>query len=631
MAQLASLLLPTMQVPQRDMSWLNNVFGTVGGAIDTASQNKSFGRLADLIGEEPAPSSNAALLASSPNPPPQSVTGSAPVMPVERGAPQGSTYQQFIETVRSRVNNPYALSAIAATGRAESGWSGDNAGRTWSDPSQSGQAGTSGGSLSWRGPRLASLQSYAASKGEQGNGSPQTQAEFFLQENPQLIQSLNNAKSPQEAADIMANAWRFAGYDNPGGGEAARRRALAQNYYAQEFGRGNAASSAINSVSPGGNGSPLSDASFDDRFGQTLLPSEELEGREALATALAESNAPRPAVSSEGSRPQVDSTIATGSTFEGTPAVTPVQRGERTNEIIQFMLRDPNLREYGMKLWQQTVTGSTGEPWQFVQTKDGSLLRANQQTGEVTTIGNFGPQVSAEGGDEWGLNTVWGKDSQGRTVIGQVSKSGKFKPLDTGDFVPTPGISNTDLGTSVLTRNNRTGEVIDQRGKDLRGAEREKEIGTSEGKAISSASGDAQAAQNALDLIDSLRNDPNREWGTGVSSVFNSLPGSPGFDFQQKVNQATSGAFLTAIQQMRGLGALSNAEGQTATAAVTRMNTASSEREFLAALADYESIVRQGLERAQRRMGVNSGDDVPPGIDPEDWEFMSPEDRRLFQ
>ena len=100
------------------------------------------------------------------------------------------------------------------------------------------------------------------------------------------------------------------------------------------------------------------------------------------------------------------------------------------------------------------------------------------------------------------------------------------------------------------------------------------------------------------------------ERGTGGTSVFNRVPGTGGYDFANKVEQAKSGAFLTAIQQMRGLGALSNAEGSAATAAITRMDTATSEEAFKSALDDYEKIVRQGIERAQGRL---RGGDAPTG------------------
>lgn len=139
-----------------------------------------------------------------------------------------------MRTVKTKVSNPFGLATIASTGQAESSSSPKRANGSWSDPSQSGKQGTSGGIMSWRDARLQNLYNFAAARGEQpGAISPQTQAEFFLQEDPRLIARLNAAKSVEEAQRLMNNAWRFAGYDQPGG-EAARRTEQA-NSLLQQF------------------------------------------------------------------------------------------------------------------------------------------------------------------------------------------------------------------------------------------------------------------------------------------------------------------------------------------------------------------------------------------------------------
>lgn len=394
MASISSLLVPGVSIPQPDHSWISGAFDSIGGAIQRGKQNQSFNKLADLIAQQPqasAPQASGSLLSSlAPQTGPQ--TSAAPVMPVQRGKAQGSTYQPFINTVRAGgLTNPNALAAVAAYGDAESGWSPKNAVSTWSDPSQSGQPGTSGGILSWRGDRYARL---AAG----GDLSPEAQARYFLQEDPQLIAALNQAKSPEEAASLMANAWKFAGYDKPGG-EAGRRSALARNYFANDFAneQPTSAAAAIEAQAPGGMGSPLTDQAFDDRFGPTPLPVDQIVGQEALAARLAETNgqpvAQPPAIDTAAAQPAAyaPNQVADASgAFMGVPGVQPIPRGGVNPEILQFMLRDPNLREVGLKLWAQNATGSTGEEWQFVQGADGTLLRANQRTGAVEPIGNFG-------------------------------------------------------------------------------------------------------------------------------------------------------------------------------------------------------------------------------------------------
>lgn len=143
----------------------------------------------------------------------------------------GNVYDGFMRTVKTKVSNPYALAAIASTGQSESSFSSKRANSSWSDPSQSGKEGTSGGIMSWRDTRLQKLYNFAATKGEKpGAISPQTQAEFFLQEDPRLIARLNSARSVEEAQSLMNRAWQFADYDKPGGKEVTRRLAIANGF-----------------------------------------------------------------------------------------------------------------------------------------------------------------------------------------------------------------------------------------------------------------------------------------------------------------------------------------------------------------------------------------------------------------
>lgn len=141
-------------------------------------------------------------------------------------------YAEFIGEVGKGITNPYGLAAVAATGNHESRFSSGNIGREWSDPSESGQAGSAGGILSWRAERLNNLKQFTARNGGSGLGSAATQAQFFLQENPQLVSALNNAKSVEEAQSLMNGAWKFAGYNRPGG-EAGRRLATARSFLGQ--------------------------------------------------------------------------------------------------------------------------------------------------------------------------------------------------------------------------------------------------------------------------------------------------------------------------------------------------------------------------------------------------------------
>lgn len=145
-----------------------------------------------------------------------------------------SIFNEFMGTIKAGgITNPNALAAIAATTKSESGFSEKNFYGSWNDPSEKGVSGTSGGAMSWRNERFQAMKDFVkANGGDPNKPSAALQAKFFLSEDPNLIAKLNAAKSPEEAQTLMNNAWKFAGYDNPAGGEAARRIALARNFAA---------------------------------------------------------------------------------------------------------------------------------------------------------------------------------------------------------------------------------------------------------------------------------------------------------------------------------------------------------------------------------------------------------------
>ncbi len=220
---------------------------------------------------------------------------------------------------------------------------------------------------------------------------------------------------------------------------------------------------------------------------------------------------------------------------------------------------------------------------------------------------------SRNGGDvEYGLNPIYGKDAEGNDVLGVVGKDGTFKQLDTKGVKVNAGVTKVDAGTETILYDNKSGQMVGRVPKDIAGAKRAGEIGEAQGKAVAAAPGDIQAGQNAIKILDQIEQSPYLSRGTGLTSLGNVIPGTGGYDFQNLVEQAKSGAFLQAIQQMRGLGSLSNAEGGAATAAITRMNTATSTEAFKKALSDYREIVQQGIDRGRARLANPSATNPQP-------------------
>lgn len=122
------------------------------------------------------------------------------------------------------------------------------------------------------------------------------------------------------------------------------------------------------------------------------------------------------------------------------------------------------------------------------------------------------------------------------------------------------------------------------------------------------ASSQAQidSAQMALDNIKSLRNNPilkdttGNSWagiGTVLGQMLGNVPGTENKDFRGQLESLKSQIFLPAVQQVKGMGALSNAEGEKLTASVAALDANMSPAAFKNALGVVERYMTKGLQK----------------------------------
>ncbi|RVA05994.1 hypothetical protein EN939_28120, partial [Mesorhizobium sp. M7A.F.Ca.CA.002.05.1.1] len=252
-------------------------------------------------------------------------------------------YSGFMDTVKSKVTNPNGLAAVASTANAESRFNPKNAFGSWSDPSESGEAGTAGGILSWRGPRFEAMRQFAAKNGgDPSNPSPQLQAQFFLQEDPTLIDRLNAAKSPTEAQQIMNNAWKFAGYDRPGG-EAARRIAQA-NSFASRFSGSTSDPVQVASLDPASGMAPAGTA-VANALASPAASAPQQTPAQALSGAPQQAGVQSPRAVDSGGIPQRGAVLAGGPGAAPGPQGVQVAGGGPTVQQLMQAATDPRLSE----------------------------------------------------------------------------------------------------------------------------------------------------------------------------------------------------------------------------------------------------------------------------------------------
>lgn len=221
---------------------------------------------------------------------------------------------------------------------------------------------------------------------------------------------------------------------------------------------------------------------------------------------------------------------------------------------------------------------------------NGGPYRDTDQISEIA--GKYAP-VGA-GNDPRGLNKFWtdGVASNYRALGGDPSAPVRI----------TPGAAKT-----TATPKTATEQQIDE--ARLRNLNVQVENKTADLAKQNDAKATARAsAENALGLINQLREHPGFSSAVGVSLVPDWLPATDRKGAESIIDQLKGQAFLTAIQQLRGLGALSDAEGAKLQQAAVRLQTGQSEADFKKALSDYESSIKEALGR----LGGMTGDASKP-------------------
>jgi hypothetical protein len=89
------------------------------------------------------------------------------------------------------------------------------------------------------------------------------------------------------------------------------------------------------------------------------------------------------------------------------------------------------------------------------------------------------------------------------------------------------------------------------------------------------------------------------------------LEGSPQADFDAMLKQVTGGTFLEAFETLKGGGPITQPEGEKATTAISRLGRNISEKEFIIAVNELRSAMRDRLQRAEARVARLSGNAAP--------------------
>lgn len=135
----------------------------------------------------------------------------------------------------------------------------------------------------------------------------------------------------------------------------------------------------------------------------------------------------------------------------------------------------------------------------------------------------------------------------------------------------------------------------------------DKKTAKAEKKAARDDANSIAAIDQSIATAKKLAEHPGREQATGKSRIFQiqNVYGTDAYDFEKELESFDAQLFLSNIQSMKGMGALSNAEGAKVSAAAGAIKPGMKEESFLANINTIEKTLQLGRDRIAKGIVVN--------------------------
>jgi len=205
------------------------------------------------------------------------------------------------------------------------------------------------------------------------------------------------------------------------------------------------------------------------------------------------------------------------------------------------------------------------------------------------------------GGNQIPVETT-GPDGRPVTVMMRPNRYGVNVPVETASLPLTTDASATG-GTAIsptVARPAPTAAVI----KERQAVEKLPEaiaMNTDAIRKIDEMIGGVDAKGNPLP---GTKGKPHPGFSGAVGMGFGArfIPGTDAKSFEIRHKEVLGQAFLDAFEALKGGGAITEKEGEKATAARTRMDLAQSEKEYMDAAREYQAVLKRGVANAKQRI-----------------------------
>ena len=275
-------------------------------------------------------------------------------------------------------------------------------------------------------------------------------------------------------------------------------------------------------------------------------------------------------------------------------ALANVNSPQAAAEWVQAQYADPDIKDTVVRLTpiERALGNIPQEPRAFAQWQQKNALGMDKYI-ERTTLTEDQRQRIAQEGQRIGLEgrRVAVMEDENKRAKDPVFQQQMAAAKATGEAIAKGNVAAQQALPGVISNAQDAVNLIDQMvGKQ--------EVRDKSGKVIQAGTGAHPGFENAV--------------GTTWKPGFRFIPGTDAADFQALFDQVKGAAFLEAFNVLRGAGAITEKEGEKATAARTRMSTAQSETEFVKAAREYQDVIRRGVEVMQKKAAAGGAAPVAP-------------------
>jgi hypothetical protein len=208
-------------------------------------------------------------------------------------------------------------------------------------------------------------------------------------------------------------------------------------------------------------------------------------------------------------------------------------------------------------------------------------------------------EVALDGGRP--VNVITFKD--GTQKVSEFGATPKLHFADNGTNTAIPINEYTGLALNNGIKRTATPDAImaDSRAREFNAIQQDaNNIKRGEKQADARMTKNSQVASfdTMLGTLDRLSSHPGLSRSVGVAGAFPTMPGSDSANFQAELNTFQSQAFLPMVAQLKGMGALSDAEGKKLTAAVGALDPRMGEEAFRSSI----SRIKSDMDAARQRV-----------------------------